>query len=431
MLEQTITISEQALNNAAQTQPNNDYLPSDWKVVQLGKVSDIVMGQSPPSSTYNSEGEGLPFLQGKSEFTDIFPRPTKYCSRPLKVAKGRTVLISVRAPVGDVNLADSDYIIGRGLASISLKEGDNWFLFYLLLYNKPRIAAQGSGTTFQSINRTVLDKLTVSLPPPSEQQAIANVLRTAQEAIQIRRDELDLEHERKAALMQHLFRYGIKDEPLKQTTIGEMPQSWQVLRLGEVFTTQLGKMLSPKAKVGNSPKPYIRNANVQWGYLDCSKVFKMDFNERESNKFRLEYGDILVCEGGEVGRTAIWRNELPECYFQKAIHRLRPRNGQMLPAFFLYHMERAFLYENIYGVAGTETTIAHLPQDKLVSMFIPTPPLNEQQVIAQSLEACDTYILNLQREITLLEELFGALLEELMTGRLSTLPLIEKGETHE
>ena len=223
--------------------------------------------------------------------------------------------------------------------------------------------------------------------------------------------------------MQHLFRYGIKDEPLKQTTIGEMPQSWQVLRLGEVFTTQLGKMLSPKSKVGNSPKPYMRNANVQWGYLDCSEVFKMDFNERELNKFRLEYGDILVCEGGEVGRTAIWRNELPECYFQKAIHRLRPCNGQMLPAFFLYHMERAFLYENIYGVAGTETTIAHLPQEKLVSMFIPKPSLDEQQIIAETLEACDTYILTLQREITLLEEPFRALLEELMTGRLSNIAI--------
>jgi type I restriction enzyme S subunit len=227
--------------------------------------------------------------------------------------------------------------------------------------------------------------------------------------------------------MEYLFKHGANGEATKLTEIGEMPQNWQMVRLGEVFITQLGKMLSPKAKVGKSPKPYMRNANVQWGYVDCSEVFKMDFDERESKKFRLEHGDILVCEGGEVGRTAIWRNELPECYFQKAIHRLRPRNGQILPTFFLYHMERAFLYENIYGVAGTETTIAHLPQDKLVSMFIPKPSLEEQQVITQILKACDACILTLQREIKLLEELFRALLEELMTGRLSTLPLIDEG----
>src|SRR6266496_3823308 len=90
----------------------------------------------------------------------------------------------------------------------------------------------------------------IPLPPLSEQHAIAKVLRTMYKAILLRRDELELGRERKAALMEYLFTHGAHNEPIKRTEIGEIPESWQVVRLGEVFMTQLGKMLSPKAKVG-------------------------------------------------------------------------------------------------------------------------------------------------------------------------------------
>ncbi len=276
-----------------------------------------------------------------------------------------------------------------------------------------------------SISIERLGSVKITFPPLPEQRAIAHILQTVQNAIQARRKELQLERERKAALMQHLFTYGTRREATKQTEIGEMPESWDIVQIESVFTMQLGKMLSPKAKVGKSSKPYIRNANVQWGRVDCSEIFEMDFDEREAEKYRLEYEDILVCEGGEIGRTAIWRDEHSECYFQKAIHRLRPRDGQIIPTFFLHHMERAFRYANLYGITGTQTTIAHLPQDKLSVMLIPKPSFQEQKEIAYTLDTCDSKIAALDKEITLQEELFRALLEELMTGRLSTLPLIE------
>lgn len=148
---------------------------------------------------------------------------------------------------------------------------------------------------------------------------------------------------------------------------------WRLERLADVFEIQLGKMLSGKARAGISPKPYLRNKNVQWGSLDTSEIVEMDFNDREMEKFRLRNGDLLMCEGGEPGRTAIWRDELTECYYQKAIHRLRPLDGRTLPEFFLYWFRFAFDITNIYGISGASSTIAHLPASQLRSLSVPVP----------------------------------------------------------
>lgn len=264
-----------------------------------------------------------------------------------------------------------------------------------------------------------------AIPPLPEQRAITRALGAVQKAKEARQRELAFERERKAALMQYLFTHGTRGEVRKPTKLGEFPESWQLSVLGEVFQTQLGKMLSQKSKTGQNSKPYLRNANVQWGRVNCSDILEMDFSKKECERFRLKYGDILVCEGGEVGRTAVWRDELPECYFQKAIHRLRPVSDEMDSGFFLHWMERAFRLTNLYGVAGTQTTIAHLPQEKLTAMHIPMPPLQEQVKIASALNACDGKVKSLEKETGLLHELFKTMLEELMTGRLSALPLVK------
>ena len=146
-------------------------LPEHWEVGRLGNVCNIVMGQSPPSTTYNDKGVGMPFLQGKAEFTELFPVPTKYCTKQIKVAPKGSVLMSVRAPVGDVNLADRKYIIGRGLTSIGLKRGNNRFLFYLLLHNKKEIEAKGYGSIFKSINKNCNKRFSDSPSPHSPNNA--------------------------------------------------------------------------------------------------------------------------------------------------------------------------------------------------------------------------------------------------------------------
>jgi len=188
-------------------------------------------------------------------------------------------------------------------------------------------------------------------------------------------------------------------------------------RFDDLFESRLGKMLSQASKTGKSPRPYVRNANVQWGRLDLTELYDMDFDESERDKFRLQHGDVLICEGGEVGRTAIWRGEIEECYYQKAIHRARPRDGRMSPEFLMYHMMNAFLLRRSYGIVGTETTIAHLPGVKLKALPMPMPPRKEQDEIVQRLSMADVKETAEECKKETLDVLFNSLLHNLMTGK--------------
>ncbi|MCC7572256.1 MAG: restriction endonuclease subunit S [Candidatus Methanofastidiosum sp.] len=150
-------------------------IPSSWRLVELKDVSIIILGQSPPSSTYNEKRIGLPFYQGKSEFGLIYPTPVKWCAFPKKIAEKGDVLISVRAPVGPTNICPEKSCIGRGLAAIrGLGNIDNKFIFYLLRNIEKDISSQATGTTFEAIRGDVLKKLIIPLPPLEEQQEIVN-----------------------------------------------------------------------------------------------------------------------------------------------------------------------------------------------------------------------------------------------------------------
>ena len=156
--------------------------------------------------------------------------------------------------------------------------------------------------------------------------------------------------------------------------------------LGEICEIQLGKMLSPKAKLGASPLPYLRNANVQWNRVDLTTISRMDFDEREQRKYLLKKGDVLVCEGGEPGRAAVWKDELAPCFFQKALHRLRPLTDSVLPEYIVYALRKAAL-RGEFTNSITQATIAHLPVVALEKLELPLPPLSEQREIVARLDA--------------------------------------------
>jgi type I restriction enzyme S subunit len=202
---------------------------------------------------------------------------------------------------------------------------------------------------------------------------------------------------------------------LVKSSIGHFPPDWDIGPLSTYFEAQLGKMLSQKAHRGTSPKPYVRNKNVQWGRIDVSDLLKMDFNDREVGKFRLRDGDLLMCEGGEPGRTAIWRAEVAECFYQKAVHRLRPINGDALPEFYAFWFRYAFDVRNLYGIAGASSTIAHLPAAQLRALLIPIPPVAEQRQVAAALSAVQRAIERQERLIALTAELKRALMHKLFT----------------
>jgi type I restriction enzyme S subunit len=165
--------------------------------------------------------------------------------------------------------------------------------------------------------------------------------------------------------------------------VTDLPREWSSTTLGEIAETKLGKMLSAKARNGHG-RPYLRNKNVQWGRIDTNDLLRMDFSDEEFERFRLREGDLLVCEGGEVGRAAIWRAPIGECAYQKALHRVRPVAGVM-PEYLLYllrHYGDARFFEQYV----TGSTIAHLPQEDLRELPIPLPPLAEQRRIVAAIE---------------------------------------------
>jgi type I restriction enzyme S subunit len=142
-------------------------------------------------------------------------------------------------------------------------------------------------------------------------------------------------------------------------------------------------MLSAKARNG-AGRPYLRNKNVQWGRIDVDDLLHMDFSDEEFERFRLHEGDLLVCEGGEVGRAAIWRAPIAECGYQKALHRVRPFGG-VAPEFLLYLM-RYYADTRLFERYVTGSTIDHLPQEDLRQLPVPLPPLAEQRRIVAAIE---------------------------------------------
>ncbi len=266
-------------------------------------------------------------------------------------------------------------------------------------------------------------QVAVALPPLAEQRAIAHVLRTVQEAKEATERVIAALKELKRSLMRHLFTYGpvpldqTEAVELQETEIGPLPTHWRVVRLEEVFDIQQGKALSRKKDKGLRPRPFLRTANVFWGRLDLSNLDQMDFSEEEEKKYALRPGDLLVCEGGDVGRTAIWEGQLKDVYYQNHLHRLRAKSQDVEPRFVMYWMQTAMTLLGLYLGTSNKTTIPNLSRSRLASFAIPLPPLPEQQEIARMLQAVDARIEAEEKKKAALEALFKTLLHHLMTAK--------------
>ena len=176
---------------------------------------------------------------------------------------------------------------------------------------------------------------------------------------------------------------------------------WKTKQLAEVADFSLGKMLDDKKNKGE-PRPYLANVNVRWGEFDLQDLREMRFEEHELERFGLRQGDIVMCEGGEPGRCAIWNDSVPGMMIQKALHRIRPHD--CLDHRFLFY---AFLHKGSQGGFAslfTGSTIKHLPREKLAMVEVSFPSLEDQRRIAETLSSYDDLIENNRRRMALLEE---------------------------
>jgi len=403
--------------NKSEIQQSEDYkmtelcpLPEEWQVVRLGEVTVLTMGQSPPSSTYNTAGQGFPFLQGKAEFGTIYPVPLKWCSQPQRIAERGSVLISVRAPVGDVNIADRVYCIGRGLA-------------------KQRLEEKGTGSTFKSISKGVLQNFPIPLPPLPEQRAIAHVLRTVQRAKEATERVIAALKELKKSLMKHLFTYGpvpveqVDQLALQDTPIGPIPAHWRVVRLGEVADLTMGQ--SPPSSTYNTHGeglPFLQG-KAEFGDIYPRPVKWCSVPLRVAKR-----GSVLISVRAPVGDVNLAQRDYCIGRGLAALSGKGLLNNDFL--FYFLLKAKSHLEEK-----GTGSTFKSINKSVLQSFPICLPPHPEQQAIAHILQAVDRKIEAEENRKRALEALFKSLLHHLMTAKVR-MPkeVVEQfegpGETH-
>jgi type I restriction enzyme S subunit len=200
----------------------------------------------------------------------------------------------------------------------------------------------------------------------------------------------------------------------KRTEVGVIPEQWAVSTVGHQFEVKLGKMLDAERNVG-TPKQYLGNRAVQWDRIDIGDLPTVPMSRPDIEKYRLKQGDLLVCEGGEVGRCAVWESPLEECYYQKALHRLRPLRGfdpRLMAAYLRSWSEGGLLQSHV-----TQTSIAHLPREKFMEVPLPVPPAKEQHAIAAALSDVDALLAGLDRLIAKKRDLKQAAMQQLLTGQ--------------
>jgi len=284
----------------------------DWKNRKFHEIALVKMGQSPPSATYNNQGLGLPFYQGNKDFGLKYPNKTIFCSGPKRIAEEGEILFSVRAPIGDINIAIEKSCIGRGLSSISMRNGNNDFLYYLLKFNSNKIKSffETDGTVFGCLTKDDLNNFDILVPEnPIEQKAIAKVLSDLDDKIELNNEmNKTLEEVGQALFKRWFIDFEFPDEngnPYRSSggemvyskELGkEIPKGWEVGKLGDILAFVKGKkpsMVTDSYEEGYKIQILIETLNG--GISSYANPNNMIL----TNKYDL----IMVMDGASSGRV--------------------------------------------------------------------------------------------------------------------------------
>ena len=189
-------------------------------------------------------------------------------------------------------------------------------------------------------------------------------------------------------------------------------KDWPIYTFSEITSSRLGKMLDAKKQTGKRRYPYLANTNVKWFRFELENLNQMDFDEAERVEFELKDGDLLVCEGGEIGRCAVWHNELQPCFFQKALHRVRCDREIILPDYLAWWFRYQCEHNGFSTIAGAKATISHLPGVKLKQLKVATPPLNLQNQFADFVQQVDKSKVAVQKALDESQKLFDSLMQQ-------------------
>ena len=421
-------------------------IPESWEWLRIGDIAAVVGGGTPKTSDpSNFQNGSIPWitpadLSGyKGKFIDRGRR--NITERGLKGSSARllpagAVLFSSRAPIGYVAIASQPVSTNQGFKSFVLpKRVDSSYVYYYLLGSREMIQELGGGTTFKEISGAIAATIPFALPPLPEQRRIvaeiekhftrldaaeaalrrveanlkryrASVLKAAcegklvpTEAELAEAEGRDYEHaeqllelilaERRARWECQEKRSGKYKEAAAPETkdLPDLPDGWVWTSLSSVGEVRLGRQRSPQRATGPNMRPYLRAANVTWDGLNVSDVKEMDFNPREFEIYRLMPGDILLNEASgspdEVGKPAVWRDQIEGCCFQNTLIRVRAFTG-IVP--FLFYRLLSDARSGNLGRAARGVGIHHLGAQRTASWTVALPPLEEQRRIVAEIE---------------------------------------------
>jgi type I restriction enzyme, S subunit len=295
------------------------------------------------------------------------------------------------------------------------------YLFYLMHANHKlggtlRFQNKTTGIINLKLNSYLESK--IYIPPIEDQHRIVCVLQKIQDIIDKRRENLRQLDKLLESVFFKMFGNPVRNERL-----------WNKLSFAEFSSSRLGKMRDEKYITGENTRKYIGNSNVRWFQFDLLDLQEMDFNASERVKFALKFGDLLICEGGEIGRCAIWRDGIEDCYYQKALHRVRLNPEIVLAEYIQYTL---FCYSKLNGFrnVSNKSTISHLTGEKLKETLLPIPPIELQQKFALIFTQVEVLRQVYQNSLSELENLYGVLSQRAFKGELdlSRVPL-QSGES--
>ncbi len=262
-----------------------------------------------------------------------------------------------------------------------------------------------------SLSKANIEKIKVAVPKPSEQQKIADCLSSLDDLITAETQKLDALKTHKQGLMQQLFPREGETVPRLRFPEFRDAGEWGEVALGEIAEIKLGKMLDSKKHTTGNLLPYLNNLSVRWNDVDTANLPKMYFDDDELDRFGLSADDVVVCEGGEPGRSAVWDGRLPDLKFQKAIHRVRfniPFEPHLL-VFYLKSIAGTPRFEMLFTGGG----IKHLTGETFAQLKIPVTSHTEQQRIANCLRSLDDLITAQSQKIDALKTHKQGLMQQL------------------
>lgn len=365
------------------------------KRVRLGEISTIIMGQSPASSTYNTSAQGIPFFQGNADFGEYEPVVRTWCTAPTKMACAKDLLISVRAPIGAMNVANQACCIGRGLAALRVDETRclRSYLWHALQASVDELQRKGAGTTFPAIGRQALEETEIPLPSLPEQRHIADVLNKV--------DALIANYRRQLTLLDALIQSRFHE------LFGDMVSNskhWPIRRLSDIAKYYNGLNYKP-SDVSLNGTIVLRAGNIQNQALVLNDTVRVEMPIKE--RYLVKENDILMCacngSAQLVGKSAIIP-KLPEpMYFGSFMKIIRTPYPEYVQAFF-----QTPAFRRQIRTAKT-TTINQITNQMMDLIELPLPPSSLIEDFSTQLEGIKEQKVSVQASLLVAETLQASL----------------------